>query len=1010
MNAPAIPKLTAEEFPTYFSDLWNLPAGEGPFPWQTELAAQLARDRKWPSLVDLPTGTGKTSLLDIAVFQMALEAHRAPEERWMARRVVLVVDRRVVVDQADERGHSIAARLMAADPDGVLGRVATRLRHLCAAGPEDPPLVTSVLRGGIVRDERWAQRPDVPTVISSTVDQVGSRLLFRGYGVSAGMRPIHAALLAHDCLFLLDEVHLARPFARTLAAVGEYRSRAPEPVAAGPDRWQVVEMTATPSDGVTGSRFPSAPLDPGSHPVLRRRLTASKPARLASVVLPTHAAKADRLFAEACAEEAQELLDGPHVTALGVIVNRVTTARQIAGLLTDRLDADVLLLTGRMRPIDRDATLRLYGDRLATGRPRDAATTPLVLVATQCVEAGADFDLDAVVTECASLDALRQRFGRVDRDGRRAEAGGVLTSVVLARGPQMVEGVEDPVYGSAMARTWAWLTDGGRDTVDFGLRALAVPDAETLAVLVPPLRAAPVMLPSHLDAWARTQPAPALEPDVSRWLHGIQEGDPEVQLLWREDIQEHWLTEAGQNESPRPPREDCDRVAAAHVESCPPVASEALSLPLSAARRWLRGEPEGEAFDVEGVSGDGGDASPDRRPWRAVRWSADGNAAVVGHHDLRPGDVLVVPSSFGGLTLDSWDPAGREAVVDVAAEATRERRRLVVLRLDPELRRGLGAFPEIEAWTQSTSRERRRLLDGWLGEQGDRAGPALRRDTRDALAAPARARQDRLVDGFALDGSDPVPGTLVVTAPARMSTDVVAGRASAAVPLDVEGSLDALSFGGAGEVTLAAHLEWVTRWVGGLAARTAVRPDLAADLDLAAARHDLGKADPRFQTWLHGGDEIARAGAPAPLAKAREAAYDRAARERALQLSGYPRGARHELLSVAMSAAEPELKAQAHDYELVLHLIAAHHGRCRPFASVVADPASVRVTYEQQDGRRWEADSAHGLERLDAGIPERYATLTERYGWYGLAWLETLLRLADHGRSAQEQMAAETTQ
>ena len=76
-----------------------------------------------------------------------------------------------------------------------------------------------------------------------------------------------------------------------------------------------------------------------------------------------------------------------------------------------------------------------------------------MLIATQCIEAGADFDFDGMVTECASLDALRQRFGRVDRRGGRNARG-----VVLVRSDQTRDS-DDPVYGAALGRTWEWLEE-----------------------------------------------------------------------------------------------------------------------------------------------------------------------------------------------------------------------------------------------------------------------------------------------------------------------------------------------------------------------------------------------------------------------------------------------------------------------------------------------------------------------------------------------------------------------
>lgn len=1014
------PPLTADDFSVFFRELWG--TGCNPFPWQREFAGRLCAGQV-PDYVAVPTGSGKTACLDAAVFALATQASLPIGKRTHGRRIFFIVNRRVIVDEAYDRAGRLCKKLRDAASSSVAGRVAAALREL-SGEIEAAPLTRAQLRGGIYRDRSWAGSLLQPMIICSTVDQAGSRLLFRGYGVSPQARPIHAALVAQDSLLIIDEAHISRPFIQTLNWVKRYRLHQPAGCETVQLPFQLIQMTATPPAKTRDDeKITLTPRD-HEHPVLKSRLCASKPARL--VAEPKAKGKArEEQMANRVAEEAEKILVEHQPRSIAIMVNRVATARSIAAKLEREHAGRVTLLIGRMRPLDREAATKEIQERLKTGATVNAPESdPLIVVSTQCLEVGADLDFDAIVTEAASLDALRQRFGRLNRGGRDI----VTRAVIVLPGDQDLPTDKlddaapcDPIYGNAIPRTWRWLNGLAQDgVVDFGINAMtASVDAlratggdEALAAMLSPTEDAPVLLPAYLDCWVQTNPPPAADPDVALFLHGPQREMAEVQVCWRADLPDV----VSENEATKDEWTDI-------LSLCPPTSGECLPVPLHVFRDWLTSRGK-----FEDSSGDVAERPPaekkgeEQRGINALIWrNPDMTSWVTRGDTLRPGDTIILRVQNGGWkalghvpgTPD--DPQVRPEVVltptdirslDVAEEAARTGRCCAVFRIhdaflpEPQESTAAAALRELSQdenvnWTHSEIIEllNRLLRDEARGWPLDPSQIAVVKHLGERKASEIIITPYPKCAGFAIS-------TRIVMSPETDNDGVNLPSELVVLREDAEALLEAPQ-----PQELYSHTKDVSDRLESALALLPLAPWREA-LTAAATAHDWGKVDPRFQALLRGTTPFAVMASEVFLAKSGFITSSAAARRAARHRAELPEGFRHEMLSVQM-AENPVgltvLPANPVHHTLALHLIATHHGYGRPFAPLVDDDAPPAVRWSM-NGKAIVITEAgrleHPMHALDSGLAERFWQMNRHFGWWGIALLEAVLRLADQTASA----------
>jgi CRISPR-associated endonuclease/helicase Cas3 len=962
--------------------------GTEPFAWQRRLAERVIEGPGWPAAVAVPTGLGKTAAVDVAVVALAAQADRPPRERTAPTRIFVVVDRRLLVDQAFERARRVAAALEA-PVDGAVRQVAEALRRI---GGGQRPLEVVRMRGGVTWSWRWLPSPTQPAVIAATVDQFGSRLLFRGYGVGERLRPIDAALCGRDSLVLLDEAHLSPAFARTLEAARRLEEgceqplltqRTPRPVLLS----ATLRLRGTPdeSEGSPDEEVVRADPDAETSDEARRRFAASRRLGLCEVDGAGSDGR-DRLAAALAGLARRALADFPDsAPRLAVVANTVATARAVFDRLREDLEdrADVELLVGRCRGFERErlGLARRIREAFEAANPPPQRARPAILVATQTIEVGADLDVDWLVTEAAPLDALLQRLGRLNRLGLRERASAVCVFATRLHG-------DDPVYGDRIARTWEWLRGriagepvgldpahpcaDGAPSLEVGLgtlRELVGPaDLEECAV---ESVEAPVLVAPHLDAWARTSPAPDPDQPVAPFLHGLDRGAPEVSICWRAPL----------------PTEEAWR---AELEALPIGEEERVEVPLWAARRFLRGVGPGDISDLEAVTV--GEEGPSDGGVEAVVQHVDGSVErLVDVAALRAGDTVIVDPAAGGH--DAWGWTGQPGWTPDVAD------------LVPRGRRALRLRPSVLAWVTAgdASEFRRRLADGEAPLQdlaADLLSQAIARvEARADLDPPlslwvqhARQMWDALAGGQARvltpgrgpDGPDPDLGLLVeARGPAQGDRGDESEATTSTAPAPIR---------------LLDHAGDVGRRARDFAGRLGLPEELLRAAELAGVLHDSGKAEHRFQLMLHRGDPDRLEAGGTVLAKSGMDPADRRALVQARQRAGLPAGWRHEAVSLAIARRLLGEHAGV-DVQLVQHLVAAHHGCARPVFPPVDGAGRVRLVAfaEPLDGPLAGLEELGDLEvdHVDWDGPLRLLALCRRYGWWGLALLEATVRLAD---------------
>jgi len=346
-----------------YSEFFKKATSFAPYPYQINIA----ENNDFPQVIEVPTGTGKTSSIIIAWIWKLLHNNNVPH------RLVYCLPMRSIVEQVRD---NINLWLKNID--------CNKIKVVTIMGGENA--------------DNWDIYPENNYIIIGTQEMLISRALNRGYGMSKYRWPMQFSLLNNDILWVMDETQLMGNGLNTTMQLQYFREKYGNFGSTGS-----VWMSAT-----IGNNLETVDFKIDKNKIIK---LSNKDYENSNINKIINAKKSLEVIDFKSIDELVKDIIKNKDKKIIVIVNNVKIAINLYDKLKDNYEHDnIVLLHSHFRRLDKDK-------KIDTAKKLSNSNENSIIISTQVIEAGMDISCELMYTEFAPISSLIQRFGRCNRFG-----------------------------------------------------------------------------------------------------------------------------------------------------------------------------------------------------------------------------------------------------------------------------------------------------------------------------------------------------------------------------------------------------------------------------------------------------------------------------------------------------------------------------------------------------------------------------------------------------------------